>query len=268
MNQTQKIIKYFALAFAFFLIVNILICGMYGLKLLSSFTNDISEDADKTTSLNIDEDLSVIDIDLLATNLYIKKGSTLKAATNNDKIVIEQKNNQLIIKEKKENRFNFDDKESLTVYIPDYLYDQVLINAGAGKVKIEQLKAKQFYLDLGAGNVIIDKIEITKKTIINSGAGKLEIKDGKLSNLDLDLGVGRAQITAKVTGNSKLDAGVGEIVVNLVGTKEDYQIVANKGIGDIKLEQQEMVEDNYYGTGNNKIDINGGVGSIKLDFVK
>ena len=102
MTTAQKIIKYFAIAFAFGLIFGVLSCLMYGLSTISnSFSN---KDEIKETLKEIDiesTDVSVLDIDLTYANLIIKKGDTLKAETNDKNITTTNSGNKLIIKEKK-----------------------------------------------------------------------------------------------------------------------------------------------------------------------
>ena len=71
---------------------------------------------------------------------------------------------------------------------------------------------------------------------------------------------------AYVTGNSRISAGIGEINLTLIGNKEDYQITADKGIGSIKIENQECSSNTTYGSGYNKIKIDGGIGSIIVDY--
>ena len=48
----------------------------------------------------------------------------------------------------------------------------------------------------------------------------------------------------------------------------DYNISLDKGIGSATLAGNSMDDNTQYGTGSNKIDIDGGVGSISIDFKK
>ena len=74
-------------------------------------------------------------------------------------------------------------------------------------------------------------------------------------------------LTSKIIGDSEIDAGVGELNLNLIGSLNDYKIKLDKGIGSASINSEKMRSETYYGTGSNLIDIDGGVGSINIDFV-
>ena len=95
----------------------------------------------------------------------------------------------------------------------------------------------------------------------------MTITNANLNNLDLDMGVGKLSLTSKILGNSKIDSGIGEIDLNLVGNKEDYKLHIDKGIGNVTADGTNLGDDSKYGDGNNYIDIDGGIGSINIDFV-
>ena len=64
----------------------------------------------------------------------------------------------------------------------------------------------------------------------------------------------------------RINAGIGNLELNIQGNKENYTIKADKGIGSIKIDGKEMVDDVTYGDGENNIKIDGGIGSINVDF--
>lgn len=268
MTSAQKIIKYFAIAFAFALIFGILSCIMFGLSQISTYFNDNdSQLKEELKEMNINTDnISVLDIDIKYANLIIKTGDTLKAETNNKYITTSQKENKLIISEKKHSWFN-NDKSDLVVYIPeDLIFDGVSIDAGAGKVEIDNLSTKILEFDLGAGKTDINNLVVLGSAEIDGGAGEITISNGSINNLDLDTGVGKCTLISELIGSSEIDVGVGELDITLLGTKEDYRVIAEKGIGSIKLGNEDMKSNQVYGTGQNSIDISGGVGSINIKF--
>jgi hypothetical protein len=63
-----------------------------------------------------------------------------------------------------------------------------------------------------------------------------------------------------------LDLGVGETNITLIGTKEDYKLELEKGLGNISVEGKELSEDSSIGNGSNIVEINGGIGSIHVRF--
>ena len=270
MSSIQKIIKYIAIAFALFLAFSIISGIVYGISSLENlFDNNDNEITRKLKDLKIDSNASILNIEVASTNLTIKEGNSLKAESNNKYIKIKQNQNSLSIIEKEHNLFSNNKNEELIIYIPsDFSFEYVAITTGASKLNIDKISTKNLDLELGTGKVDINQLIVLKDTEIEGGAGKMTIKDGDIHNLDLEMGIGSLSLTSKLTGNNHIDAGVGEINLNLLGTMNDYNISLDKGIGSATLAGNSMDDNTQYGTGSNKIDIDGGVGSISIDFKK
>lgn len=274
MTQAQKIIKYFAFGFACFLIVTIIsaiLSGIYAivnfLGIFKSNENIITEDL-KVISNEV-EDINILELELAFTNLEIKTGDNFKVETNNSKITFKENNGIVKIKEKKHNWFFKNNYTSdLIIYIPENMInlDEVNIDAGAGKILIENLNTQELNLELGAGETKINNLNVTENCDIDGGAGKVSILSGLIKNLDFDMGVGETNLTANLTGKSDIDAGVGNINLNLLGNKENYQIEIDKGLGIVDLDGENLNTNKVYGSGENYLKIDGGVGNIKVDF--
>lgn len=273
MIKTQKIIKYVAVAFALLLTFNIISMIMYGIVSIGNLFGNIdtnnnieNENLENLYNLEISNRINALDINVKSVNITIKESSTLKLETNSKYIKYKEKDNKLSITEENHNYLN-NKNGDLIIYLPvDYFFDDVSIENGAGKIKIDIINANNLNLNLGAGKVDIQNLTIANETEIDGGAGEMNIKNSHLNNLDLDMGVGKITLSAKITGNSKINSGVGEMIINLNGTEEDYKIRIDKGIGSATLDGKNMEDDTYYGNGTNIINIDGGVGSIKINY--
>lgn len=266
MNELQKIIKYLAIAFAMFLTFSIISGIMYGVSFIGTiFDEHIT--TENLKDLEINDDTFLLDIDISSSNISIKIGDTFKAETNNKYINSRQDKNKLYIEEK--HNWLKNDKSELIIYIPkDFIFDGASIKTGAGKVNIEYLSTKQLYLNLGAGKVDIKNLNVSEKTKIEGGAGEININAININNLDLDMGVGKLFLTSKILGNNKINSGIGEINLSLIGTLEDYKISLDKGIGNATINGENMKNDKDYGSGINKLDINGGIGNINIKTIE
>lgn len=266
MKESTKIIKYAAMALAIFLIICIALLSINALVQISNLFSEPKTE-NKYNELDINNNYSILNIDVKDVNIYIKKSSYLKIETDNKYIKIKEKQNQIFVTEEKHNLFKRDDSD-LIIYVPsDLTFDMIALEAGAGKVIIEELKAKKLDFDLGAGKVEIDNLLVLDDAEIDGGAGAIKITNSAINNLELDLGVGKLELTSKLTGYNKIDSGIGETNIDLVGNKEDYKIKVEKGLGSVKLENKNITDNTYYGDGNSVIDINGGIGSIKVNFI-
>lgn len=255
MTTFQRIIKYLALALAFLIIASI-VGGLFALTTIFDYDRDYKYDESK-----FDSSANILVIDLKKTNLTIKKGDELKVETSNKKIDVKKTNNKLVITER---RSFVSRTESVIVYVPETIvFDIIDIDSGAGKLSIFDLNGKSLDLDMGAGKVVIDNINISDDASIDGGAGEVTITNSNLTNLDLEAGVGKFTIEGTLNGRSDIDAGVGELNIGLYNYN-DYSIHATKGIGSINISENSIKNDTIYGNGMNKIEIDGGIGSINI----
>lgn len=77
--------------------------------------------------------------------------------------------------------------------------------------------------------------------------------------------MGTFDLNGKLTGTSKVDSGVGAININLIDNLENYTIDVSKGLGSVTLDGKKLEIDRIYGTGENYLSVDGGVGEIKID---
>lgn len=230
---------------------------------------DDYEITNPATELKITNEAKEINIEVDISNILIKKGDTFKIETANKYIESKQEGNKISIIEKDHNLIFNNDKYPLLIYIPtNTTLEELKLENGVGTVYIEELSTKTLTLKLGVGKVTIDKLIVYDTTKIDGGAGETNIKNSFLNNLDLNMGIGKFSLTTKLSGNSKIDHGVGELNLNLIGDKEDYQISLDKGIGTINLDNRKIKDNEIYGTGSNKIEIDGGVVNININFKK
>ena len=266
MSKFQKIIKYLAIAFAIYLVFSIISGIMY---FIISFANIFSDDdykLEEMKTLNVSTNISSLDIEVKSVNVIFKESSTFKIETDNQNISYEQKGNNLKIKEKKHSWFKKENTD-LIIYLPNtFNFNNVEIENGAGKIKIDYLNTLILELDLGAGKVDIDNLTVTNNTSIDGGAGEINITNSILHNLELDIGVGKVTLNASIIGNNEINCGIGELDLNLIGNLNNYKIKIDKGIGNASINNEKVESNTYYGTGFNIIDVDGGIGSIDIDF--
>lgn len=264
MTEWQKIIKYLAIAFAFSLIIGIftgIISLIFGISGIFYSNDEDMKDLDVRT---FEYQSEYLEIDIAWTNLNIISGNNFKIETNNKYIRCKESGNKVIISEKRgfiKNKGKYD----LTITIPEgFRFNEVDIDAGAGIVDIDTLYTRDLDLDLGAGNVIINYLDVSNEASIDGGAGKIHIKGGTINNLDFDIGAGNAIINSDLTNNSDIDSGVGKLELNLMQSEDNYTFKLEKGIGSISLNNTEIKNGSVIGTGRNRIDIDGGIGSIEI----
>ena len=274
MTTLQKVIKYLALAFAIFLTVSIVGGILSAVGLLGSlFSDDDAEWGDvigETKNYTVSSEISDLNIQINAADFYIKEGNSFSVESNLKNLEVDEKNGCLTLKDLtkiKLNGSNAYENAVLTIWVPvGTVFDNVNIKTGAGRFTVDSLSAATIGFELGAGDVTISKLIAEKSANIEGGAGRITISDGAIKNLDLEMGLGQLNLTSALTGDCNLDSGVGEMNVTLLGSKDDYELDIEKGIGNITVDGRNVTDFGSSGNGANEVDIHGGVGAINVRF--
>ena len=274
MTTLQKVIKYLALAFAIFLTVSIVGGILSAVGLLGSlFSDDDAEWGDvigETKNYTVSSEISDLNIQINAADFYIKEGNSFSIESNLKNLEVDEKNGCLTLKDLtkiKLNGSNAYENAVLTIYVPvGTVFDNVNIKTGAGRFTVDSLSAATIGFELGAGDVTISKLIAEKSANIEGGAGRITISDGAIKNLDLEMGLGQLNLTSALTGDCNLDSGVGEMNVTLLGSKDDYELDIEKGIGNITVDGKNVTDFGSGGNGAHEVDIHGGVGAINVRF--
>lgn len=262
MNPLQKVIKYLAIAFAVFLCV----CIVGGIISLACLFLDKDDVVGEMKTYSVEEEISSLSLKLSGATLTIKVSDSFSVESNHKYLSVTTKSGVLSIKETKK-FFRTEKAATVVLNTPEnFVFDEATIETGAGRVDVDALSADILKLSLGAGEANIKNLTANARSEIDGGAGQLTIDGGRLCNLDLDMGVGELTLKSRLEGDSHLDYGVGETHLILLGKREDYQIKIDKGIGEAKLEGESMKDGSVYGTGKNKIEIDGGIGGINVAF--
>lgn len=266
MTSFQKVIKYFAIAFACFIIVSIISGILVGIGFIRDIHDDKDDDKTTTTSYVLEES-KAIEINIRSANLEIRKGDQLLVENSNKYINVSQNKDYIKITERKHSLFKHNNSK-LIIYVPeDMIFDSVNIDSGAANLDIETLKVKELKMDVGAGNFSANNIEVSKYLKIDGGAGNIEIKNGIVNDFNLNLGFGNFDGNLKLTGKNEIDCGVGNVELTVLGNIDDYTLDFDKGIGSLKLDNKKISDDYQYGNGQNKLSVSGGVGDININFI-
>lgn len=170
--------------------------------------------------------------------------------------------------------FNISTKNAdptITLIIPaNKEFESVSMEFGAAEVKVENITAEELKLTVGAGDMILDKLFVTKEAKIKVGAGEIQVKNAELANADLECGVGELDLEGKITGDSKLKCGVGEIdLVIRDAVQEDYYGDLKCGLGQLTFGDISISgsgKKSYGSEGANRLDAECGVGEVNVKF--
>lgn len=267
MTIFQKLVKYFAIVLAFGIIAGMLAGVLKGAAILSKISDITTDDGIVEEIDTASAKVKKLRVNLFRTNLRIVEGDKFHAETDNKDVTIRERFGTLVIEENSKSIIDSAPKTEVVLTVPKgFAFRKIDISTGAGDLSAEFLKAENIDFAFGAGKVSVDALYATDNIEIDGGAGKIEIRDGKTNNLDFDLGVGKLHYRAEITGNSEIDCGMGGVEIVLAGGEENYTVSLDKGIGSASLNGEIITDGITHGNGENKVDIDGGIGDIKVIF--
>ena len=271
--KSLKFIKVVTIIGVCILIIGLIIFAVgFGIDQLNGgrYTKENTQSFEKSFS----EEIESLEISVLASELNIIKGSEFKIVAENVKeesIEYNITNKKLVIKEvhmRKWANWDFSNiyHPVVTLYIPENSeFDNIDIDIGAGSTKIEKIKAKEFYLNCGAGKVTGEDI-IAEKCDIKNGAGEVYLSGVKLNNAIINTGIGKFTVSGELRGNTHMENGVGEVNLNIKGSKSDYYIDMSNGIGGVFVNGSVYKAADYSQDAQYRIYGSNGVGKVNITF--
>lgn len=219
-----------------------------------------------TQVYEFDSQIHSLDIQINAADFVIKQGDTFSVESNLKYLTVEENNGVLTIEEDVRLSVNYTNA-MLTLYVPEgTVFKDVRITTGAGKLTADRLASRTLKLTLGAGEVKIAELTAEDRSDITGGAGKITVSGGTLNNLELKMGVGELDMTSTLCGSSHLTLGVGKTSLTLLGSRDDYTINLEKGLGIITVDGETVTDFGSSGSGDHRVSIEGGVGVFNLRF--
>lgn len=247
---------------SFILIFALILLTVYIVFVLNNKDNKPDKE-DPYSNLNIQSNTKAFDIKLDSAMLIIEEGNKFTISTNNKYISLTEEESKIKIKEK--DHFSFKNSSTLKITIPkNYSFNNLNIVSDGGIINISKLNVNALSLQLKASSLTLDDVVVNEKLTINGGAGTIDVKNSDISNLSLVVGVGNCNISASLKNNNVIEAGVGQLNIELLDNIDDYKIKLTKGIGDITINNLKITDNNTFGNGNKNISLTGGIGPISI----
>ncbi len=271
MTSIQRLIKLVADAIAIGLVVAVIggaATVMFAISGITSIKNEIKEaQANKEYTLyNVEDGISNISLNLSTASLSIKQGDKF-SVYHGEGFKIKNKKGILYVEDTIKEMLNITSSHTVIITVPkNKSFGKINITSGTGSIYIEKLTCDTLDLDLGVGTTDIDYIKVNSKAKIDGGVGEMTINKGTINNLDYSVGVGKSVISAKLTGKSDIEAGIGDVKLTLKGGENIYTLKGDTGIGAIRVGNNKLSDDAVMGNGKNTVEIDGGIGNVRIDF--
>lgn len=263
MTTAQKIIKYIAIGLAVALIIGIFSSIISVLRIITFF-DEGDAITDEAKIYEFTSEIKNLDFEIGAAEFSVKSADRIYIESNLKNLTVKEKDS--VVTARENTKYNYKaTKAFLTLYVPeDYAFESVEIEAGAGKIIVNSLSCRELSLFLGAGDFDAHELTVTDKCHIQGGVGEISVNSGSISDLEMEMGVGDLKLDAFLLGDCDLSFGVGNADILLFGTKEDYRIKVEKGLGSITLDGEKLSDDTTVGSGTAIISVEGGIGNINI----
>ena len=252
MNGLKKAISIAAKIFAVFLIVVIIGTIVQSVAIiLRGSALDFGGHKENNTSYITSDYIDSLDGDCLvievkATDVVINSGDKFEYKTNNDCVTVNNENGRITVKEEK--IATGLDSSKLELTIPrDKVFSTIELSGGAGNITVNGLNAENLEFKLGVGDVTVNDLVISDNAEIDCGVGDFTVNGGAFNDIELNIGVGNATLNAS-------------------GTADEYTVYVSRAIGDIAVDGKKISSDKTIGNGSKSIEVNGGMGNLKILF--
>lgn len=280
MSALQKVIKYGAIAFGFYLVFVILSAIISAI--IAIFGISVGIDAYKTYSSNNEagvvafdetyENVNNMNIKLDVSKLNIKTGDKFRVEVTNptNEFYCKMEGNTLKIRDKRSgfNFLNFTDEviPEIVIYIPENQeLKDIKIENGVNESYIQKLVAEEIDIETGVGKFIISDLKADVLNI-NGGAGEAVLERSTVNRLKLEAGVGKFVINSEIKKEAQVEAGVGQLIINLQGGKDKYKVKTSTGLGGLFVDNEKVGDDQVIGDGDSYIKVEAGVGEVRVNF--
>ncbi len=218
---------------------------------------------DKYSDLDF-ENISNIKINLSkAKNINILSGDSIKLDTKSCPLIIKRSSNTLKIK----NKNNLSTCKDINIYLNNKeTLDNFSLVVKKGDISINNLMTKILNLDSSSGKTILNNILVYDKSSIFTKYGNLSINNSILNNLNLKRVFGNTILSSSILGHSYIEAGMGNLDINLLGNMNDYMISGTRGIGNFLINERRLLDTKIVGNGKNYIKVDGGIGDVTIKF--
>lgn len=147
-------------------------------------------------------------------------------------------------------------------------FDQVTLNFAAAEVDIAFISAEKLTIQGAAGEANIQHMIARKSVDLTIGAGSLEVENGELDgDSRIKCGAGSMDLTlSRLVGSMDADCGMGTIDLTLPGTRGQYNIASQAGMGQVQIEHNN--EDHHQAGAEilADLDLKCGMGEIEVEF--
>ncbi|MFA9463562.1 MAG: DUF4097 family beta strand repeat-containing protein [Velocimicrobium sp.] len=158
---------------------------------------------------------------------------------------------------------------TITITYPKgFIANKCDIEAGTGSVQISNLQTTTLNIEAGTGSISGNDI-VAGYMDLECGTGSVNLDTSSFSGSEIEAGTGSITINGKMTGQNTIECGVGSVYLGLEDSQDSYKLEVEKGLGHITIDGSSYSSVSTISpNAANSLSIEGGIGSVTIDFAK
>lgn len=201
-----------------------------------SFFADEDDQDDHDTEELFDEDFSFQSQDIKRINFDLKNVDlTIEENNSDDQVRIQIENSEKKDISVKNNNGTLEIKDHRSKIGKTTKNIDVALDIPA------DLELEDVLVELGVGDVEIEKLLVKYTLNMKLGTGDVEIERLSAGTLDVSCGVGNLEIEKlRLEGSASIEGGVGDTRIGMLANENDFNYEISTGVGDVRIFDSEF----------------------------
>ena len=201
-----------------------------------SFFADEDDQDDHDTEELFDEDFSFQSQDIKRINFDLKNVDlTIEENNSDDQVRIQMENSEKKDISVKNNNGTLEIKDHRSKIGKTTKNIDVALDIPA------DLELEDVLVELGVGDVEIEKLLVKYTLNMKLGTGDVEIEHLSAGTLDVSCGVGNLEIEKlRLEGAASIEGGVGDTRIGMLANENDFNYEISTGVGDVRIFDSEF----------------------------
>lgn len=158
----------------------------------------------------------------------------------------------------------------LTITIPEKEYKKLIVNMDAGDMTIERLRAEKAEIEVGAGQLYLNYLDVAETCTMKVDAGYIQVDSLEAKKLEVQCEVGSMESYETNITSGNLTCEMGSITMYMNDSESNYNYTIKSEMGSVTvggdsyagLQKKRSVDNGA----DRNLDINCEMGSIELYF--
>lgn len=141
--------------------------------------------------------------------------------------------------------FFSDDEANIVITVPPKMFESADFSVKAGQLYVYDMETDKISIDFTAGNAYFVNVSSASSSQIKMTAGDCTFDNCIFNNANIKMTAGSMYYNAcRIKGDNKITMTAGDLVMEIIGRRSDYDIDISRTAGDVYIDGIDMGRDN------------------------